>query len=359
MITIASNGVPAITQKSAFISTFQHKSTRALTDENLFTLCKKYGEQALEARRKFLGLLPEVNKRRLYEKKGFTSIFEFAAKLAGVSQEQVRRVLNLEKKFEDTPILKSMLENGEVSLNKLVKIASIATSENQENLAEQVKVLPCRALETLVRDERNGIQMAVGISYMVEGGAAGYQNKNRFQEPLFKLESRRTPLRSVRAVHVNTRVQSNITGVNGRGLQNNPQTQVNNRMELISEFTDETISKLLELKRKGLEINKIINEMLEKRELGISQQKEEIAAKAKPTESRYISAKIKTLIRKEHGNKCSAPNCPHPAKITHHTNRFSLTHIHDPRFLAPLCREHHLIAHSIDNNFWEILKSKT
>ncbi|MBU0667766.1 hypothetical protein KJ951_01865 [Patescibacteria group bacterium] len=54
---------------------------QTLTDAQLYGLCKEYGARALEARRRFTGLLPEVYKRRLYAKKGFGSIFEFAAKL--------------------------------------------------------------------------------------------------------------------------------------------------------------------------------------------------------------------------------------------------------------------------------------
>ena len=72
-----------------------------MTDKELYKLCKKFGKRTLEARRKFAGLLPEVLKRHLYEKKGFSSIYEFAAKLAGMSHEQVNLVLRLERKFED------------------------------------------------------------------------------------------------------------------------------------------------------------------------------------------------------------------------------------------------------------------
>lgn len=120
------------------------------SDESLFFLCKKYGEIALKYRNKFAGLLPEVYRRRLYKKKGFTSIFEFAAKLSGMSEEQVRRVLNLEKRFEEMPVLHGLLVNGEVSVSKLSKVASIATVKNQDFLASQVKLLPRTALETLV-----------------------------------------------------------------------------------------------------------------------------------------------------------------------------------------------------------------
>ena len=61
-------------------------SFTGISDQQLYELCQKYGERARTWRQKFAGLLPEVYRRRLYEKKGFGSIFEFAAKLAGMSQ---------------------------------------------------------------------------------------------------------------------------------------------------------------------------------------------------------------------------------------------------------------------------------
>ena len=41
----------------------------------------------------------EIYKRKLYEKKNCGSIFEFAAKFGGLSNDQVRLALNLEEKF--------------------------------------------------------------------------------------------------------------------------------------------------------------------------------------------------------------------------------------------------------------------
>ena len=57
-----------------------------LNDQKLYQLCKFYGEQAKKWRYKFMGLLPEVHKRKLYEKKGFYSIFEFAKKNGGIKR---------------------------------------------------------------------------------------------------------------------------------------------------------------------------------------------------------------------------------------------------------------------------------
>ncbi|MFA6992210.1 MAG: hypothetical protein WC269_02930, partial [Candidatus Gracilibacteria bacterium] len=67
----------------------------------------------------------------------------------------------------------------------------------------------------------------------------------------------------------------------------------------------------------------------------------------------HVPVKIKKILRHEHGTKCSIPHCKKPAATIHHTTRFAIAPNHDPRFLAPLCREHHLIAHSVDQKFHE------
>jgi len=180
---------------------------RNLTDQELFELCQTYGENALKWRRRFTGLLPEVNRRKLYEKKGFASIFEFAKKLCGLSEEQVRRVLNLEAKFKDKPALHQALTSGEVSINKLARIASVATSENEEFWIEKSKQLPNRALETLVNDV-----------------------KFESQDDLFK------PKSESKFVHVH-------------------------RLQL-----DDGVEKeLLELQQKGIDVNRELREFLEER----------------------------------------------------------------------------------------------
>jgi hypothetical protein len=265
-----------------------------LTNEKLYDLCKKYGSQARLWRQKFIGLLPEVNRRRLYEEKGFSSIFEFAFKLCGLSGEQVRLALNLERRFEDKPILKKMFENGEASINKLTRIVSIATPENEEELAEKIKVLPISALNTFVRDERKE-----------------NTNANGSRKPLFEEKDL-----YVQTLH----------------------------FEIDTDITEE----LNELHSKGIDVNELLREMLRKRKQEIAKAKEEISKTIESTESRYIPVRIKKIIQEEYGEKCSIATCQKPSTETHHTQRLSLSLNHNPKFLAPLCRDHHIIAHSID-----------
>lgn len=249
-----------------------------MTDEELYEKARLYGKNALLWRQRFMGLLPEVNRRRLYEQKGFGSIFEFAFKLAGLSEEQVRTALNLGNRFADKPVLKALLEQGEVSVNKLVRIQSVVTPENEAFWAEKVQVLPKKALETLVRDERGA------------------------------LPGQTLPLQ-------------------------------------ISEDVKERLEKLQE---KGIDVSELLRELLDRHEQEITEEKAAISAELPEIQSRYVPARTKKLIQKEHGSKCSIQTCKRPAQHLHHTQAFALSHRHDPHYLAPLCKEHHIIAHAIN-----------
>ncbi len=280
-----------------------------IPDQKLFELCREYGGRARLWRQKFAGLLPEVFRRRLFERHGFGSIFEFAAKLAGMSEEQVRIVLNLGRKFERTPVLKALLENGAVSVNKLARVVSVATQENQEFWADQARLLPKSALETLAKDYR--------IAYAAECQSGLFEPKAWHKSlPGHELGDKTASLQALK-------------------------------------LSAEIIEKLFDLRQKGIDINALLTEFLEKRTMEIAQEKEALAAKTTTAKSRYIPAEIKKLLQKEHGTKCSIYGCQKDAETIHHTQKFALSKNHNPHFLAPLCKNHHIISHSIDVKFHE------
>lgn len=258
-----------------------------LSDKELLKKAKFYGENALTWRRKFMGLLPEIQRRKCFEHKGFNSIFEFSYKWAGLSEEQVRRVLCLEKRFSEMPTLKKLLVSGEASVNKLARVASIANPKNEEALAEAVRILPKHALEVFVKDEiQNGF----------------YQPKN--------------------------------------GAKSVPGHSLN--------LSVEVTGRLAELQAKGINLDQLLTKFLDSREQEITEEKKTIAEKLPETASRHVPIQIQRLIRKEHGEKCSIRSCKKPAEHIHHTQTFSLSQRHDPHYLAPLCKAHHILAHAVN-----------
>ena len=258
-----------------------------LSDSQLWEMSVRYGTQARLWRQKFLGLLPEIARRRLFEQYGFESVFVFAFKIGGVSEQQVSRVLNVHRKLEDKPVLQSLLVKGQVSVNKLARVVSVATSENQDVLADQVQLLSKSALETFVRDVKESV-------------------------PGHKPE------------------QKNIFAQDGLQLEKDVETELKG------------------LQNKGIDINAELRLFLQQRKEKIEQEKESIAQELPEQQKRYIPARIRKLIMQEHGTKCAINNCHKPSQQLHHTTRYALTQQHNPNYLAPLCAQHHQIAHSID-----------
>lgn len=302
-----------------------------MTDQLLYENFLNFGRQALAARNKCIGLLPEIHRRNIHQQKGFHSIYEFAAKLAGLSHEQVNRALNLERRFADKPALHLAFTSGEIGLNKLVKVVSIATIENQNELVDLAKKLSVRALETLVRDEKiTKVSLAKHVHVNTQFAIAAIESQTKV---------------SAQAVQ-----QGIIKSSTSTALLN---------------LDHEVTSELLALQQKGLDINQLLKEFLQSRRDKIAAEKTELSTeqthKAKlrqefasrgigplPKPNRYIPTKIRQILTAEHGNRCSIPTCQKPSQHLHHTQRFSLAHSHDPHYIAPLCREHHQIAHAID-----------
>ena len=56
-----------------------------LTDSELYKLCRLCGANIRTFNKEFVGYLPEVEKRKLFKKYGCHNLYEFAAKLAGMS----------------------------------------------------------------------------------------------------------------------------------------------------------------------------------------------------------------------------------------------------------------------------------
>jgi len=282
-----------------------------MTDQLLYENFLNFGRQALAARNKCIGLLPEIHRRNIHQQNGFKSIYEFAAKLAGLRRRQVNLALNLDRRLVDKPALHQAFTAGQISLYKMIKIISIASTENQNELLDLSKKLSTRALETLVRDEKT----------------TKAENHNHAhvstQEDIFSTSSQ---------IITDSKI----------GHQKTSQSQ-----EL--ELDLEVKSELLQLQKKGLDINRLLKEFLQTRKQKIAEEKAMIAEKqqsAKP--SRYIPVTIRQLLSAEHGTQCSIHTCQKPSQNLHHTQRFALANSHDPHYIAPLCREHHQIAHAID-----------
>jgi len=262
-------------------------------------------------------------------------------------------------------------------------------------LATQVQVLSKSAVETLVRDEKF---------------ATGNYGKNETKNMNFARNSDSENAENFGNIIMNFEYQngsqksfSDSKVVPGQMCFHTKITKSNSGKNSLN-LSHEVQEKLLELQEKGININELLKEFLQKREEEIAQRKAEISQKLAQKEqekqinswqdnsenstknppinsptnipqtalpasdsakhrksaplspSRHIPISIKRILYAEYGTKCSVKTCQKPSEQIHHTRRFSAVPSHDPRYLAPLCKAHHELMHCKDIDYIEIRK---
>jgi len=113
----------------------------------------EYGRNAREWMRRCVLLLPEIDRRQIWKKRHFGSIYEYAAKLAGMSRATVEDGLRIMKKVEKLPALKELVESR--GINRVRPIVALVNSENQDFWAEKAKQMSRHTLETYVQNYRS------------------------------------------------------------------------------------------------------------------------------------------------------------------------------------------------------------
>jgi hypothetical protein len=122
--------------------------------KNIHEKFVEYGRNARKWINECKMLLPEIKKQAIWQKKGFGSIYEYAAKLAGLSRSQVDEALWILNKIEDKPALMKIVEKK--GINSVRPVATIATKENQQFWAEKAKEMSKNTLQSYVREFRTG-----------------------------------------------------------------------------------------------------------------------------------------------------------------------------------------------------------
>ena len=112
----------------------------------------QYGRNAKEWLRKCALLLPEIERSRVWKKRGFSSIYEYAGKLAGMSHSSVTEALRIGRRVADKPLLRKVIEKH--GLQRVRPVAAIATKETEAFWAEKASTLSKNALEIFVKNYR-------------------------------------------------------------------------------------------------------------------------------------------------------------------------------------------------------------
>lgn len=269
-------------------------------EKNLHGRFLFYGENARKWMQKCELLLPEIEKYRIWEKKGFSSVYVYAYKLAGMNQRKVDDVLRVMDRIEDKPELKKVAE--EKGFRAVRPVISVVNKENEKFWAEKARGMGINTLETYVKDYKR---------------LTNIDNDQNLR-------------------HMTQKEQETII------------------MQVDPEIADE-----LEKLKGEEDWNKLMKDLLETRKGKV----EELKPESKKATSRAIPAKIKKYIHTTTNGTCCFPGCHRKSEVLHHTDRFALSKEHDPGRIRPLCKAHHDLAHSglianekLPPKYWKIRK---
>lgn len=123
-----------------------------MTNKEFYEKCLLVGKQARKWKHKFVAMLPEVVERGVHKENGFATIVEFAAKVGGVGKSTVDKIFQVERYVADKPALKKLIPK--MGVHKVRTVATLATKENQEELAHKVKTMSKKALELFAQEQR-------------------------------------------------------------------------------------------------------------------------------------------------------------------------------------------------------------
>ena len=119
------------------------------------------------AERHICAYLLEMNDRRGHESYGFSSIFDYAAERFGFYERKTGYMLQLARKLKRLPHLAEALASGKLGWTKAVKVAEVATPEDEAMWVESALRLSVRELE---RKIRNGQEIVGGrVSFWLTG----------------------------------------------------------------------------------------------------------------------------------------------------------------------------------------------
>ena len=108
-------------------------SLEKLTDQDLSFQLKQTVREEKEITLKVLRLLREVEKRRLFAKRGFSSLFEFAVKELAYSESAAGRRISAMRLIKEIPSVEEKIQDGKLNLSTANKVAPFFCEEKKLN----------------------------------------------------------------------------------------------------------------------------------------------------------------------------------------------------------------------------------
>ena len=120
-----------VSQKNSNGSQLESENLYKLEDETLMSELQKSVKEEKRVTQRVLDFLEEVERRKLYAKRGYPSLFEFCVKELKYSESSAQRRISAMRVIRTIPEAKSKLESSAVNLSTLSQLHSFIRREEK------------------------------------------------------------------------------------------------------------------------------------------------------------------------------------------------------------------------------------
>lgn len=137
-------------------------SLRSLSDEKLHSKVKWLTREERNLLTPILHLLREVEARRLFSSMGYQSLFEYAMKECGYSEDQAARRISAMRLLKELPEIEEKISSGELTLSNLNQAQTLFRSEKKldNSFSREEKLEVIKSLENKSRREAERIVLS-------------------------------------------------------------------------------------------------------------------------------------------------------------------------------------------------------
>ena len=126
------------------------KSLTKLSDKELLSRVEKLGIRERETMLEVLLYLREIEKRELYLREGYRSLYDFCIRHLRYSESSALRRIRTARCIRDYPEVSDMLLGGEVNLDTISRVSKVLSRRNRDALLREIRGKSSREVEVIV-----------------------------------------------------------------------------------------------------------------------------------------------------------------------------------------------------------------
>jgi hypothetical protein len=127
---------------------------KGITDRALLSSIAKLSERERKTVLSILLHLIEIERRRLYLSRGYSSLFEFCTGQLGYCESTASRRIRAARCVRDFPAVYRLLASGRVALSNVVKISGVLDAGNAGELLSRIEGRSAREVDLIVSRQR-------------------------------------------------------------------------------------------------------------------------------------------------------------------------------------------------------------